>query len=142
MPRNAVCATRSSGHSPFCSPAPTAAPMHELSIAAGILQRVEELAQQEGFCAVEELHLEVGQLSGVETESLRFALQSMVGGSLLAGARIRIAEQPGRAWCGVCNERVEVESRAQVCPRCGRPGLSVLEGTGLRLVDLLVRDPA
>jgi len=116
--------------------------MHELSIAAGILQRVEELAEHEGFCAVEELRLEVGQLSGVETESLRFALESMVGGSLLAGARIRITEQPGRAWCGFCDEGVEVHSRAQVCPRCGRPGLRVLDGTGLRLVDLLVRDSA
>ena len=48
--------------------------MHELGLAGSILKLVEDAAQREGFRRVTSRRLEAGQLAGVETRALRFAL--------------------------------------------------------------------
>ena len=48
--------------------------MHELSIARSIVELVEEQADNRGASVVEELELEIGHLSGVEIQTLAFAL--------------------------------------------------------------------
>ena len=50
--------------------------MHELSIARSIVELVEEQADNRGASVVEELELEIGRLSGVEIQTLAFALDS------------------------------------------------------------------
>ena len=50
--------------------------MHELSIARSIVELVEEQADNRGASVVEELELEIGHLSGVEIQTLEFALDS------------------------------------------------------------------
>ena len=51
--------------------------MHEASLAGGILQVVEDAARREGFVRVTELRLEIGQLAGIETRALLFALEAL-----------------------------------------------------------------
>ena len=62
--------------------------MHELSIARSIVELVEEQADNRGASVVEELELEIGHLSGVEIQTLEFALDSAIKGSKLEKARI------------------------------------------------------
>ena len=62
--------------------------MHELSIARSIVELVEEQADNRGASVVEELELEIGHLSGVEIQTLAFALDSAIKGSKLEKARI------------------------------------------------------
>ena len=52
--------------------------MHELSIARSIVELVEEQADNRGASVVEELELEIGHLSGVEIQTLEFALDSAI----------------------------------------------------------------
>ena len=61
--------------------------MHELSIARSIVELVEEQADNRGASVVEELELEIGHLSGVEIQTLEFALDSAIKGSKLEKAR-------------------------------------------------------
>ena len=51
--------------------------MHELSIARSIVELVEEQADNRGASVVEELELEIGHLSGVEIQTLAFALDKI-----------------------------------------------------------------
>jgi len=67
--------------------------MHEVSLAGGILSAVEAAARRDPFVRVSRLRLEAGKLAGVEIEALRFALEALAPGTLLAGAQIDI-EQP------------------------------------------------
>ena len=85
--------------------------MHELSLAGGILQVVEDAAAREAFARVLQLRLEVGKLAGVELQALRFALEAIAPGTLLEGADIVIDEPPGRAWCMGCSTAVEIAQR-------------------------------
>jgi hydrogenase nickel incorporation protein HypA/HybF len=114
--------------------------MHELSLAEQILALVEQAAQREGFSRVALLRLQAGALAGVEVPALRFALEALQPGSVLAEARIEIETPPGRAWCGACRMDVEISSRLDPCPRCGHLQLRINAGTELRVLDLLVND--
>lgn len=114
--------------------------MHELSLAGGVLQLVEQSARAEGFTRVLALRLEAGQLAGVDVRALRFALESIAPGTVLQDAQIDIEEPAGRAWCMPCGETVTIEARGQACPRCGGHQLQTVGGEGLRVIDLRVSD--
>lgn len=112
--------------------------MHELSLAGGILNVVEQTRKRDPFERVTLLRLEVGALAGVELESLRFALSSIAPGTCLAGADIEIDSPPATAWCMACSQSVEIASRLDACPHCGGYQLQATGGTELRVVDMQV----
>lgn len=112
--------------------------MHEMSLAAGILQIVEDSARRESFSRVRSLRVSAPALAGVEVRSLRFALEAMAPGTLLEGARVDIDQPPGQAWCLDCGVSVTIAARGEVCPQCGGPRLQVTGGNELRLMELRV----
>lgn len=114
--------------------------MHEMSLAGGILQLVEDSAKREGFVRVKSLRLEVGRLAGVELRALRFALEAIGPGTPLQGARLDIEEPPGTAWCMQCETTVTVADRLDDCPSCGGHRLHVTGGTELRVIEMQVED--
>ena len=114
--------------------------MHEMSLAGGILTMVEQARTREGFARVTRLNLEVGKLSGVEVESLRFALDAIAPGTCLEGARIEIDEPAGKAWCMTCVRMTYIKERGAACGHCGGYQLQATGGSELRVVDLLVED--
>jgi len=114
--------------------------MHELSLAAGIVQLVEAAAARDRFRRVAQLNLEAGALVGVETAALRFALEAMIPGTCLDGADITVVESPGIAWCPRCLTSVAISSRAEPCSDCGLYPLQATGGTELRVLDLMVFD--
>lgn len=114
--------------------------MHEVSLAGGVLQLVEDCARREHFTQVLVLHLEAGQLSGVDVRALRFALEGLAPGTALQGADIVIDEPAGQAWCLPCSQTIAIRERGQPCPRCGSYQIQPTGGTELRVVDLRVGD--
>jgi hydrogenase nickel incorporation protein HypA/HybF len=114
--------------------------MHELSLAAGVMEMVESAAAREHFARVATLELEVGALASVDVSALRFALEAMAPGTLLEGAALQIARPEGRAFCCDCAEEVAVGALGDACPRCGGYGLRLTCGTQLRVVRLTVHD--
>jgi len=114
--------------------------MHEVSLAGGVLQLVDETAQREGFSRVLQLRLEVGQLAGVEVQALRFALDCIAPGTRLEGAQIEIIECAGLGWCLGCQQSVSIEQRGQPCPLCASYHIQSTGGMQLRVLDLQVSD--
>jgi hydrogenase nickel incorporation protein HypA/HybF len=112
--------------------------MHELSLAEGVLQLIEEAAQQQGFTRVREIRLEIGQLAGVEVEALRFCLDSVLRGSLAESARIVVEHTPGAGWCMPCGVTVPMTALYDPCPRCGGHQVTPTAGRQMRVKDLLV----
>jgi hydrogenase nickel incorporation protein HypA/HybF len=114
--------------------------MHELSLAGGILQLVDQALVGEGPVRVKRLVLDVGMLAGVEIASLRFALEALAPGTALAGAELRIEQTPGGAWCMQCAQSVPIRHRLDDCPRCGGRQLTPNSGTELMVRELVVDD--
>lgn len=110
--------------------------MHEMSLAEGIVQIVEDAARQHGGERVTSVRLEIGQLAGVELEALRFCFEAASRESLAAGATLVIDRPEGRAWCMPCGGNVTVGDLTDPCPDCGSRQLQVTGGTELRVRDI------
>lgn len=112
--------------------------MHEMSLAEGILQLVEDAARQQGFGQVTAVWLEIGQLAGVEIEAMRFCFDAVVRGSLADGARLEIVSTPGAGWCMTCARSVTIDEPLPACPHCGGYQVQVTGGTEMRVKELEV----
>lgn len=112
--------------------------MHEMSLAEGVLQIIEDQAAKSGFSRVKTVWLEIGALSGVETEAMRFCFDAVTRGSVADGAALEIVAVPGTSWCMQCGVSVPVAERYDPCPRCGGYQLQVQGGTEMRIKELEV----
>lgn len=112
--------------------------MHEMSIAEGIMQVIEDEAKKQGFTRVKHIWLEIGRFSGVETEALTFCFDVVTRGGIAEGSALDIIDIPGQAWCMACSETVEVTERYDACPECGSYQLQVTGGEELRIKELEV----
>jgi hydrogenase nickel incorporation protein HypA/HybF len=112
--------------------------MHEMSLCEGILQVIESEAERQGFKRVKNVWLEIGDLSGVELDAMRFGFEAVMRGSLADGAGLEIIRLPGTAWCLQCAKTVEVAQRYAECPDCGGFQLQVTGGDEMRIKELEV----
>ena len=112
--------------------------MHEMSICESILGLIRDQAQSQNFSKVERVCLEIGPLSGVEIEALKFGFDVVMRDTLADGARLEIIETPGTAWCMPCGQSVAIEQRFDACPLCGSHQLQVTGGDELRIKELEV----
>jgi hydrogenase nickel incorporation protein HypA/HybF len=112
--------------------------MHEISLCEGVLQILEDNAESQGFSQVKRVWLEIGALSGVDPEAMRFGFDAVMKGSLADGAVLEIIELPGNAWCLPCSKSVAVKARYDACPECGSHQLQVTGGDEMRIKELEV----
>jgi len=110
--------------------------MHEMSLAEGIRGIVEETAQAQGFTRVNAVVLEVGALSSVEVEALRFCFEVVMQGTLADGARLDIEAVPGAGWCMPCGKSVPIAALYDACPECGSYQVQATSGTEMRVKAL------
>lgn len=110
--------------------------MHEMSLAEGILQLIEDAARRENATRVSVVCLEIGQLASVEVESLRFCFDVVVKDSVADGARLEVVDVPGEGWCLDCGQSVPMSDKFGGCPRCGGYKVQVTGGTDMRVKEL------
>ncbi|WML91562.1 hydrogenase maturation nickel metallochaperone HypA [Thiothrix lacustris] len=112
--------------------------MHEMSLCEGVLQILESEAKRQHFTKVKTVWLEIGTMSGVDIEAMRFCFDVIVRHSLADGARLEIIEVPAQAWCLDCAQTVTVQQRYDACPQCGSYQLQVTSGEEMRIKELEV----
>ena len=112
--------------------------MHE-SIAQSIVELAEEKARERQASAIEELELEIGCLAGVELQTLEFALESAVKGTMLDKARIVRHYIDGEACCGECGTRFPTSALYASCPHCGSWLINILHGKELRIKSIVIK---
>jgi hydrogenase nickel incorporation protein HypA/HybF len=108
--------------------------MHELAITQNI---VDTIADRLDGVQVKVVRLEIGQLSGVVAESVRFCFDVVAQGTSLAGATLYIVEPPGRVRCRSCGDDSELEDAIPLCP-CGSADVDLLSGHELRIQSVEV----
>jgi hydrogenase nickel incorporation protein HypA/HybF len=112
--------------------------MHEMSIAEGILQLIEDAARQQNIRRVSAVYVEVGRLASIEVESLRFCFDVVTKDSVADGARLEIIDVAGAGWCMDCSQTVTMNDKLGGCPRCGGYRVQVTGGTEMRVKELEV----
>jgi hydrogenase nickel incorporation protein HypA/HybF len=94
--------------------------MHEYSIVASLVEKVEEIARERGAVAVRGLLVRIGELSGVETDLLETAYNTFRERTICEDADLTILPVPARWACSRCEEPIARGSVLR-CPRCGVP---------------------
>ena len=110
--------------------------MHEMSLAEGVLQLIEDSAKTQDFCRVKTVWLEIGQLAGVDVEAMKFCFDAVVHDSIAEGAKLEVIDIPGQAWCLHCAEVVHVTALYDACPQCGSHQVQVTGGNEMRVKEL------
>jgi hydrogenase nickel incorporation protein HypA/HybF len=108
--------------------------MHEMAITQSVVAAVSERIGPERATRVV---LEIGQLSGVVPDALRFCFEICAKDTPLEGARLEIREIAGRARCGTCGAEAALAFPAGVCA-CGSPELAIVSGRELRIKEVEV----
>jgi hydrogenase nickel incorporation protein HypA/HybF len=112
--------------------------MHEMSLAEGIVQLIDDSAAKNQFQRVKTVWLEIGPLAAVEPEALRFCFDVATRGTLAENAKLDIITTAASAWCFSCGETVTISERNGVCPNCGSYQVQVTGGDELRIKELEV----
>ncbi len=109
--------------------------MHELAITESV---VDAIVEKVGDGPISAVRLEIGKLSGLVVDSIRFCFEIVANGTGLQGARLDIDEPPGRAYCRECGDEFALDEPIMLCP-CGSADLEVLSGRQLRIISVEVR---
>lgn len=112
--------------------------MHETSIVASLLERVEAEARSRGASVVHSVQVEVGDLSGVEVDLLTTAYETFRGTGICGDASLSVRRVPARWGCPRCGATLEGTLR---CLACETPGRLVEGGEILlRRIEMEVQD--
>ena len=110
--------------------------MHEMALAESVREIVEDVARRNAARRVDVVRVELGALSCVEPNALRFCFDATMRGSLGEGAELEIVTTPGEAWCMPCGRTVALARIGDACPECGSYQLAVSRGDAMRVVDI------
>lgn len=110
--------------------------MHEMSLAESVLQLVEETAGREKAQRVKLVVLEIGRLSSVEPEAMRFCFEAVTRDSIAQDASLEIIVTPGVGWCMPCGASVEMTESYGACPQCGSYQVQPTGGTEMRVREI------
>lgn len=112
--------------------------MHELSIAENIIEIVEQSARDAKALKINRIVLDIGRLSGIEMDALKFAMTSMLKGSLAEGAIVEYHEIEGKAHCTACGRDSSVNDFFSLCPHCNGYQLDIVQGKEMKVSSIEV----
>lgn len=108
--------------------------MHELAITEGIVAAVTDKLPDRKITLV---RLEIGALSGVVADSVRFCFDLVTEGTNLEGAKLEIISPPATCRCRDCGGEFEPDLPIVIC-QCGSADVAVLTGADLRILSVQV----
>ncbi|MER7578770.1 hydrogenase maturation nickel metallochaperone HypA [Kitasatospora sp. NPDC097691] len=111
--------------------------MHEMSIAAAVVEQVDAAAREHGAPGVARVRLQVGELAGVVPQALDFCFELACAGTLVEGAVLHTEPVTARARCRPCDTEWAVGMPPDLCcPSCTGGGVELLSGRELQILDV------
>lgn len=116
--------------------------MHELSIAASIVESVTETAAAYPGARVLEVRLRIGALAPVVEDSLQFCWTLVSDDTPLAGSKLVVKNLPIIVHCASCDADSELAGVQNFhCPRCGRIAADFRQGRELEIESVEIEEP-
>jgi hydrogenase nickel incorporation protein HypA/HybF len=106
--------------------------MHELGIARNIVSIVSEHARG---ARVKRVTLEIGQLSAILPDSIRFCFDVCSRNTVLEGAELTISIVGGRGRCRVCSHEMTLDQPFGRCI-CGSRQVQCIAGEELNIHEM------
>ncbi|MBV9649264.1 MAG: hydrogenase maturation nickel metallochaperone HypA [Pseudonocardiales bacterium] len=108
--------------------------MHEMAITQSVVHAV---CDRMGDAQIRRICLEIGTLSGVVADSVRFCFDLITEGTPLEGASLEIIQPTGRARCRDCGAEFALNDLLVLC-ECGSANRELLAGEELKIREVEV----
>jgi len=110
--------------------------MHEISIAGAIIDSVLDAARKNSATGVKEVFLEIGELTALNPDQLKFIFKTITAGTIAEGAAYNIRVMKTLIDCKKCSYKGPIESFEKLhfflpvikCPECGEPEVDIVGG--------------
>ena len=113
--------------------------MHEVALAANIIEIASDAARKAGSSRVALVRLRVGRLTCTDADSLRFAFEVSAVGTTAQGAGLDIETVPVTVTCSTCGKPGTPEDPLLLtCPHCDSPFVTVVTGRELVVTSIEV----
>ncbi|MBZ5621684.1 MAG: hydrogenase maturation nickel metallochaperone HypA [Acidobacteriia bacterium] len=112
-----------------------------MSIAQAVLDAVHIEAGLRPGGRLTRVGLRIGELSGVEPESLRFCLETLVTGTDLDPLAFELELCPWTRCCRPCGAPFRVVDCIPTCPACGSADTEAAGGDQMELSYLELEEP-
>ncbi|NLK66022.1 MAG: hydrogenase maturation nickel metallochaperone HypA [Campylobacteraceae bacterium] len=113
--------------------------MHELSIVIDLVALCEENMRANNATEIEEVHVKIGRLSGVEPHLLKVAFETFKKDSVCENAKLVLNLQDVIVRCKECGEQNILKENEFLCPSCDSNKLDVLDGEEMYLMRLVMK---
>lgn len=110
--------------------------MHELSVCMSLLEQVAAIAEERSATNVTKIELNIGPLSGVESELLRNAYPIAAAGTVAENAELIIHDAAIIVSCSQCGAESPAKPNRLICGECGDFRTRVISGDELILKSL------
>ena len=107
--------------------------MHELSICSSIVGIVREHAAGR---EVRTVHVQVGAMRQIVSETLIYCWSLVTEESDLAGAQLKVQRIPAKIRCIGCGHEQVLEELAMVCSSCSGRAVDLVEGDEFLITSL------
>jgi len=114
--------------------------LHELSIAAAILDRVAAEAARHAGARFTKVGVRVGELSGVDPEALSFGFEALTMESPWEGLALEIEHCPRMQRCRQCQYTFPCSNYETRCPKCGAGDTILVAGEELDIAFMETED--
>jgi len=113
--------------------------MHELTIAENIKNIIQE-SLGERKARVTRINLQIGKLSTIVPDSLRFCFEFAAKNTPAESAFLNIEEIPVRCRCGKCGVEFSIEKPSFYCPNCGSAEVELVSGRELFIKSIEIEE--
>lgn len=93
--------------------------MHEFGVTQAAVEAALERAEQANAASITDVHLVIGTVSSIETDSIRLYWEDIAEDTLAEQAKLHFRCVPTDCYCSECEHAFVVEVDLCPCPRCG-----------------------
>lgn len=113
--------------------------MHELGIIIEVVKQVEEFAKENNVTEIEQITLEVGELSSMYPKFIEDVYPIAVERTSLKDTKLVIEMLPGLGTCKKCNFGYNLRLNNNICPLCGSDEYLVISGTEFNIKSITAK---
>ena len=123
--------------------------MHEFVTAQQIVRTITRVGLQNGATRITAVRLEIGDLTFLVPDQLKFSFDIASKDTIAEGARFEITRIKAKVKCHKCGyegqldlhskgDTADFEVNFRDCPKCGESGMEIIGGRELNIKDIKV----
>lgn len=113
--------------------------MHELGLVYQVVKTVDEVVKNNNLVEVNEIVLQVGEMSDVVPQFLEEAWQAAAPTTDYPSAKMTVEVAPAMAECLSCGYEGHVKTFAPDCPHCHSSDLKIISGRQFDIKEIVAK---